>query len=47
MLLFGVYFDSVTDKVYRTVQLMQHKGMKEKYVITFVNFALLLRIFLN
>ena len=36
MLLFCVYFDLVTDKVYRTVQLIQHKGMKEMYFITFV-----------
>ena len=41
------YFDLVTDYVYRTVQLMQHKGMKEMYLITFVNFSLVLPIFLN
>ena len=31
MLLFCVYFDLVTDWIYRTVQLMQHKGMNEMY----------------
>ena len=47
MLLFCFYFDFVTDYIYRTVQLMQHKGMKEMYLINFVIFALLLPIFLN
>ena len=47
MLLFCVYFDLVTDKVYRTVQLIHYKGMKEIHLITFVNFASLLPIFLN
>ena len=47
MLLFCVYFDLVTDQIYRTVQLMQNKGMKEMFLINFVNFALLLPIFLN
>ena len=47
MLLFCVYFDLVTDLVYRTVQLIQHKSIKEMYLINFVNFALLLPIFLN
>ena len=47
MLFFCVYFDSVTDKVYKTVQVMQHKGTKEMYLINFVNFALLLPVFLN
>ena len=47
MLLFCVYFDLVTDQIYRTVQLMQYKEMKEMYLINFVNFALLLPIFLN
>ena len=41
------YFDLVTDKIYRTVQLIQHKGMKEMHLIKFVNFALLLPILLN
>ena len=44
---FCVYFDLVTDQIYRTVQLIQHKGMKEMHLINFVNFALLLPIFLN
>ena len=47
MLLFCVYFDLVTDKIYRTVQLMQHNGIKEMYLFNFVNLALLLPIFLN
>ena len=47
MLLFCVDFDLVTDQIYRTVQLIQHKGMKEMHLINFVNFALLLPIFLN
>ena len=46
MLFFCVYFDLVTDQI-RTVQVMQHKGMKEMYLINFVNFALLLPVFLN
>ena len=37
----------VTDKVYNTVQLIQHMGMKNMHFINFVNFALLLSIFLN
>ena len=47
MFLFCVYFDLVTDQIYRTVQLMQHKGMKEMYLINCVNLALLLPVFLN
>ena len=47
MLLFSVYFDLETDYIFRTVHLMQHKGMKEMYLINFVNLALLLPIFLN
>ena len=46
MLLFCVYFDLVTDLIYRTVQLMQHKGMKKIHFI-FFSFALFLPIFLN
>ena len=47
MLLFCVYFDLVTDHIYRTLQLIQLKGMKVMHLINFVNFALLLPIFLN
>ena len=41
MFLFCVNFDLVTDQIYRTVQLMQHKAMKEMFLINFVNLALL------
>ena len=34
-------------RVYRAVQLMEYKVMKEMYLINFVNFALLLPLFLN
>ena len=37
----GYYFVFI-DKIYRTVQLIQRKGMKEMHLINFVNFALLL-----
>ena len=47
MLLFCACFDLVTDLVYRTVQLNQHKGIKEMYLINFVNLALLMPKCLN
>ena len=40
MLFFCVYFDLVTGQIYRTVQFMQHKGMKEMYL----NFANILEL---
>ena len=39
---FCVYFDLMAAYVYRTVQLIQHKGTEEMHLIDFVNFALLL-----
>ena len=37
----------LTDHIYRTLQLIQLKGMKVMHLINFVNFALLLPVFLN